>query len=250
MEVWKYIGENDNIIFWSIIGIVWLVAGIVILIVAIRLIRKFRERKLLKTVTSLNRGTKSERHLVLQLLKHGIPAQTIFHDLCIEKKNGEFSQIDLVVATTEGIIVFEVKDYSGWIFGNGNYSHWTKVLAYGKKKYRFYNPIKQNKSHIEALRKQLGQFENIPFFSIIIFYGDCKLKEINYVPKETYLVKSPRIFEVLRLIKTNNGAAPYTNKNEILEILKQGVLKGDNLSNQKKHIENINDMLGKDRIFD
>lgn len=243
MEIWKYIGGNYNFILCSVIGIV-------ILVVIIRLIRKIRDRKLLKTVTSLNRGTKSERHLVLQLLKHGIPAQTIFHDLCIEKKNGEFSQIDIVVATTEGIIIFEVKDYSGWIFGNGNYSHWTKVLAYGKKKYRFYNPIKQNKNHIETLRNQLRQFENIPFFSIIVFYGDCELKEINFVPKGTFLVKFPRIFEVLKLIKTNNVAAPYTNKKEIVGILKQAVLKGESLSNQEKHIENINDMLGKDRIFD
>ena len=241
MEIWKYIGENDNVIPWIIIGLVLLVGFL-------PLFRKIRDVKLLKTVTSLNRGTKTERDLVLKLLKHGIPAQTIFHDLCIEKNNGEFSQIDVVVATTEGIIVFEVKDYSGWIYGNGNYSHWTKVLAYGNRKYRFYNPIKQNKNHIETLRKQLRQFENIPFYSIIAFYGDCELKEINYVPEGTFLVKSPRIFEVLKLIRKNNEAAPYTDKKEIVRILKQAVKNGENISNQEKHVENINDMLGKDRI--
>jgi hypothetical protein len=243
MEVWKYIGEYDSIILWTVIGIVFLVT-------IIPLIRKIRDRKLLKTVTSLNRGTQSEKDLVLQLLKHGIPAQTIFHDLFIEKNNGEFSQIDVVVATTEGIIVFEVKDYSGWIFGNGNYSHWTKVLAYGKNKYRFYNPIKQNQNHIHTLRKQLRQFEKIPFFSIIVFYGDCELKEINFVPEGTFLVKSHQIFEVLRHIKKENEAAPYINKNEIVRLLKQAVHNGESISKQKKHIENINDMLGKDRIFD
>jgi hypothetical protein len=243
MEVWKQIGENDYIILWIIIGIVLLVGFI-------PLIRKIRDGKLLKTVTSLNRGTKSERDLVLKLLKHGIPAQTIFHDLCIEKNNGEFSQIDLVVATTEGIIVFEVKDYSGWIFGNGNFSHWTKVLAYGKKKYRFYNPIKQNKNHIATLRRQLRQFEKIPFFSIIAFYGDCELKEINFVPEGTFLVKSTRIIEVLKLIKAKNEEAPYTNKKEIVRILRQGVYNGENISNQEKHVEDIKDMLGKDRIYD
>ena len=41
----------------------------------------------------------------------------IFHDLYVEKHKGHFSQIDLVVVTEVGIIVFEVKDYSGWIFG-------------------------------------------------------------------------------------------------------------------------------------
>ena len=144
----------------------------------------------------------------------------------------------------------KVKDYGGWIFGNGNQSHWTQVLAYGKKKYQFYNPIKQNRSHIEIIRKQLGQFENIPFFSIIVFYGDCELKEINFLPEGTFLVKKPLIFEVLRLIKTNNKAAPFTDKKEVVRILQQAVLNGENINNQQKHFQNINDMLGKDRIFD
>jgi len=243
MNIWKYIGENDVVILWIIIGIV-------ILSILIPIFRKMRDYKLLKSVTSLNRGTKTERDLILKLLKHGIPAQTIFHDLCVEKSNDKFAQIDVVVATTEGIIVFEVKDYSGWIFGSGNNSHWTKVLAYGNKKYRFYNPIKQNQNHIVTLRKQLKQFQSIPFFSIIAFYGDCELKEINYVPEGTYLVKPSRLLEVLKLIKKNNEAAPYTNKKEVVNILKQAVQTGANIANQEKHVEDIKDMVGKHRIFD
>lgn len=231
-------------------SILWIIIAFILLIITIQILIKTRNLGLLKSVTSTNRGTETERELVLSFLKNGIPAQTIFHDLCVDKGNGKFSQIDIVVATTEGIIVIEVKDYSGWIYGNGNYSHWTKVLAYGKQKYRFYNPIKQNVSHINALRKQLKQFANIPFYSIIVFYGECELKEINYVPKDTYLVKPPRIFELLKLIKKNNEAAPYSNKKEIISILKQAVKNGEDMSKQKKHIEDINDMLGKDRIFD
>lgn len=63
-------------------------------------------------------------------------------------------------------------------------------------------------------------------------------------------MKYPRIFEVLKLIKTNNEAAPYTNKQEVVRILKQAVLNGANTYNQEKHIDNINDMLGEHRIFD
>ena len=83
-----------------------------------------------------------------------MPAHVIFHDLYVEKHKGYFSQIDLVVVTEVGIIVFEVKDYSGWLFGSGNQSQWTQVLAYGKQKYRFYNPIMQNNKHVTELRKQ------------------------------------------------------------------------------------------------
>jgi len=103
-----------------------------------------RDKELISSVTSLNRGTNSELYLILQLLKRGTPTITIFHDLIIKKENGEFSQIDLVLVTSEGVIVFEIKDFSGWIYGSGNNTNWTKVLSYGRKKYKFYNPIKQN----------------------------------------------------------------------------------------------------------
>lgn len=208
-----------------------------------------RDRELISSVTSLNRGTSSERSLILRLLKKEFPSVTIYHDLIIKKDNDEFSQIDLVLVTSEGIIVIEVKDYSGWIYGSGNNTNWTKVLSYGRKKYKFYNPIKQNNNHITELRKTLKQFENIPFFSVIVFFGDCELKEINYVPKGTYLVKSHRIFEVINLIKTENEPTHYTNKREVVYTLKQLVSFGENIDYQKQHIENIKDMVGKERIL-
>ena len=229
--------------------IISIVIGFFIISSIIKSNRRKRERELISSVTSLSRGTNSELFLILQLLKSGIPPVTIFHDLIIKKKNNEFSQIDLVLVTSEGIIVIEVKDYSGWIYGSGNNTNWTKVLSYGKKKYKFYNPIKQNQNHIVQLRKKLKQFEKIPFFSVIIFFGDCELKEINYVPKGTYLVKSYRIFEVLNLIKTENEPTQYTNKREVVNTLKQLVSLGKNIDYQKQHIENIKDMVGNERIF-
>ena len=49
-----------------------------------------KEKELIKSVTSLNRGTSSERELILGLLKNGIPKETIFHDLMIKKNNNKF----------------------------------------------------------------------------------------------------------------------------------------------------------------
>jgi hypothetical protein len=165
----------------------WIFIGIVSLVVFILIFREIRDKKLLETVTKRNRGTRTERDLVLKFLKYGIPAQTIFHDLYVKKHNGNFSQIDLVVATKVGIIVLEVKDYSGWIFGAGHNSQWTQLLAYGKRKYRLYNPIMQNSKHISDLKMQLRQFETVPFYSIVVFYGNCVLKDINFVPNGTIM---------------------------------------------------------------
>ena len=206
--------------------------------------------ELIKSVTSLDRGTGSERSLVLKLLKSGIPSETIFHDLMIKKGNDKFSQVDIVLATTQGIVVIEVKSYSGWIFGNGNQTNWTQVMAYGKRKYRFYNPIKQVKSQITSLKNSLNQFDKIPFFPIIVFYGDCQLKNINYVPEGTFIVKPNRILEALNTIKDSNPPAPYENKKAVVDKLKQAVKYGANIDYHRQHVDNIRNMTGKHRILD
>ena len=220
------------------------------LVIGIFVYLRIRDKKLLETVTESNRGVKSERDLVLKLLKFGMPAEVIFHDLYVEKRNGGFSQIDLVAITEVGVIVFEVKDYSGWLFGNGNQSQWTQVLAYGRQKYRFYNPIMQNNKHIAELKKQLAQFGNLPLYSVVVFYGNCVLKEINFVPSGTLLVKSERVLEVVKSILRENKAFDYNDVAELFRVLKQSVINGGIIENQVQHQENIKDMLGKHRIFD
>ena len=208
----------------------------------------FQDISLLKSVTSYSRGTQTERHLVLELLKNNIPQQAIFHDLYLENK-GKFTQIDLVVPTKVGIIVFEVKNYKGWIFGSGNQRNWTQVLAYGKQKFRFYNPILQNNTHIQQLRNKLT-LENVPMFSVVVFYGDCTFKEIEFIPNNTYLVKSKRVVEVVRSIIKNNEPAKYKNKREVVRILNEAVLNGNNPQIKENHIDRIEDMHGKHRIYD
>ena len=63
------------------------------------------------------------------------------------------------------------------------------------------------------------------------------------------MVKSHRLFEVLNLIKNENEPTEYSNKREVVNKLKELVSLGENVEYQKQHIENIKDMVGKDRIF-
>jgi hypothetical protein len=83
------------------------------LLIVFFLFRNWQDKKLLETVTQTHRGTKSERDLVLALLKSGTPPHVIFHDLYLQTKKDYFSQTDLAIVTNVGIIVFEVKEYSG-----------------------------------------------------------------------------------------------------------------------------------------
>ncbi|MBN1281630.1 MAG: NERD domain-containing protein [Alphaproteobacteria bacterium] len=208
-----------------------------------------RNRELMETVTSADRGTWAERDLVVELLKYGIPAPTIYHDLYVKRPRGDFSQIDLVVPTKVGILVFEIKDYSGWIFGRGNQNNWMQIMGYGRDKYRFYNPIMQNNRHILELQKQLCR-EKVPFYSIIVFYGNCELKDISMVPRRTYVTKAHRVCDVIYEIMENNEPANYTDKREVMRVLQDAVKNGENTDTENQHIENIRDMLGKDRVFE
>lgn len=221
----------------------YIILGIFLLLVSYVVYTKLRDKKLLDTVTKTYRGTYSERNLVLKLLKSGIPSQTIFHDLYVKKDSKNYSQIDLVVATKVGILVFEVKDYSGWIFANGS-PKWTQVLAYGKQKYKFYNPIMQNNSHIADLRKQLKQFENIPFYSIIVFYGNCVLKEVGHVPYGTFIIKPGSVRELINDILRKAEPAKYSDKYEIVRVLNEAVKNGESKEIQIQHIENIRNKFG------
>ena len=82
----------------------------------------------LDEITSRERGTWSERKLISSLLDYGISPKAIFHDLYVKNGKYGFAQIDVAVATRVGIIVFEVKDYSGWIFGRAKDMKWTQGL--------------------------------------------------------------------------------------------------------------------------
>lgn len=207
-------------------------------------------RQLIESVTQLDRGTWSERDLILELLKSGFNSGALFHDLYLKKYNGQHTQIDLVLATKVGLIVFEVKDYGGWIFGKGNQNQWTQVLAYGRDKYRFYNPVRQNDGHIKELRKQSKQFEKLPMFSVIVFYGDCNLRDISFIPDGTYVTTARRVLDVVDTIISNNPPANYTDKHEVIRILANAVQNGTDSESRELHAESVKNMLGKDRVFD
>jgi len=227
----------------------WLFSIVVLFIVFVIILRGIKDRKLLDTVTKTYRGTRTERDLVLSLLKNGIPAETIFHDLYLKKPSGNFSQIDLVVATNIGILVFEVKEYSGWIFGTGQNKYWTQVMAYGKSKYKLYNPIKQNSQHIIDLKNSLKQFEAIPFYSIVVFYGNCVLKDINLIPEGTFLVKSTRVVDITNQLIFGKGLTNYSNKKEVIQLLDEAVKNGEDYEIRMKHFNYVKEIIDKDLKF-
>ena len=208
--------------FASIIFTLCLITGIVYLVYL-----KRKERELIEQVTPITRGEWSERRVVLRLLKMGINPKAIFHDLYIQKPNGEYTQVDVAVATKAGIIVFEVKDYSGWIFGNEHQKYWTQLLAYGKEKHRFYNPVMQNSGHIQAIRQCLQQNPDTPIYSVIVFFGGSEFKDVTCNANNTFIIYPRSIQQVVSEILMQPNAN-FGNKYEIMNLFTKAVQNGNN----------------------
>jgi predicted RNA-binding Zn-ribbon protein involved in translation (DUF1610 family) len=113
--------------------------------------------------------TKGKKGVLLVELNLGrnIPNEKYIINNLLFYNDGKSHQIDHIIICKKGIFVVETKNYSGQIYGQDNQREWTQVLAYGRKKHQFYNPILQNKSHIYSLSKIIGRKDC--FISIIVF---------------------------------------------------------------------------------
>lgn len=126
----------------------------------------------------------------------------VLRNIYVPKNNGETSEIDVVFITQKGIFVIESKNYSGWIFGDEKSVYWTAMLP-DKSKNQFYNPIKQNSTHI----KWLGQYleNSIPLFSVIVFSERCELKKVIVESTDVLVIKRDRLYAAVRNIWDRSG---------------------------------------------
>jgi hypothetical protein len=92
----------------------------------------------------------------------------VFNDIIlVDSETKKSSQIDHIVIRPNGVFVIETKNCAGRVYGKDSQREWTQVLAYGETKNHFYNPVKQNATHIYFLAKALKR-QNI-YVSVIMF---------------------------------------------------------------------------------
>lgn len=136
--------------------------------------------KILSTLVSPNFKGKIGESIVSRKLEKLQPDNyKIINNIMIINQHGS-SQIDHVVICPFGIIVIETKYYKGWIFGSENSTHWTQVIYH--RKFKLFNPIVQNKGHINALKYNLpSQYFHIPYYPVVVLAGSCQFKSFDKV---------------------------------------------------------------------
>ncbi len=123
----------------------------------------------------------------------------ILRNVYVPKGNGETSEIDVLYITQKGIFVIESKNYSGWIFGDEKAGFWTASLPNGVKN-RFYNPIKQNQTHMKWLREYLQSTLGIdcPLYSLIVFSERCELKKVTAETSDAKVIKRDVLYAAVK----------------------------------------------------
>lgn len=140
-------------------------------------------------------------------------------NIYIPKKDGTTTEVDLVMVTTTGIYVIESKNYSGWIFGSEKLKSWTQTFK-NRKKYKFFNPIWQNKGHISALKNILGIEDNDIYKSYIVFSERCELKKIELDSRDIKVLKRNDLLETIKYdIKNSSDLIDLDKVVEIYKIL-------------------------------
>ena len=139
---------------------------------------------------------------------------------------GKSVQIDHIVASRYGIFVIETKNYSGTICGNENSKNFIQYV--GRQRNAFYSPIKQNKSHIYALSKVIG---NYPYKSLVVFLGEATLKVNSTTFVGTPLNASHYIRNFYDVVLSDGELEEFVSK-----LVSNNVR--DSISN-REHVENI-----------
>ncbi len=159
----------------------------------------------------------------------------ILRNVYVPKADGTTSEIDVLFITVKGIFVFESKNYSGWVFGDESSAFWTVSLANGQKN-RFYNPIRQNASHIRWLRNAAGS--EIPMFSVIVFSERCELKKVVLASDDVKVIKRDRLYYTVKTIWDANPNKLTTEQVENLYAQLVSLCNVD-AAVKKKHIDEI-----------
>ena len=137
----------------------------------------------------------------------------------------------------KGIFVFESKNYSGWIFGDLEQLNWTQTFQNGKK-YTFYNPIRQNRTHINALASYLGKPASA-FTSYIVFSERCSFAKIPANTEEVVIVHLPDMLKKLRIM-LKQSTAIYSHEEIQTMAAKLRELTNRTAAEKQQHIDDIN----------
>lgn len=168
----------------------------------------------------------------------------VLHDVLIDGANGYTSQIDLILIGNKGLYIIEIKMFDeARIYGDVTKQKWY-YYKYGNK-YEIYNPIMQNKKHVNYLKRFLKDFGDIPFFSIVTMFCD-DYKVTGDYGEDIVICNSLPMMEqsIYKISENKNITLDDKKKQEIFEYIKKNQYAGKEARTEhKKKVNAYKEML-------
>lgn len=101
------------------------------------------------------------------------------NDVIIPVGQGKTAQIDHILFSKYGIFVIETKNLSGLLFGNDTTYYWSQNI-YGDK-YKVYNPVLQNKKHVELIASMLDLTKYIHNVVVLIQNNNKRIDSTHVI---------------------------------------------------------------------
>lgn len=151
-------------------------------------------------------GQIGERFLYRELLKLGIPETQVFRNVYIPAPNKprKTTEIDILVLSKKGIMIFEHKNYQGKIYGDGHSKRW---LQYYHGKRTFLSPVEQNRYHRDCLRKFIGIEVPIYTFTTHSIGGEW---HVSNLPRDAhFLSKEGEFMSIYQVLPDSSIMSKY-----------------------------------------
>lgn len=164
VELWSSLEPEQRLVLYVLLGVT---AGLGFVL----------GRRRLPKIRGLHFGGFQNRGeaIVAEVLQTGFgsPDYHLLNHVTLPAADGT-TQVDHILVSRFGVFVIETKHYSGWLFASAESPKWTQVLY--RVRFRFRNPIFQNRGHVRAVQNLLDFLPPEAIKSIVVFSGSAEFK--------------------------------------------------------------------------
>ena len=156
-----------------------------------------------------------------------------------------------MLITSKAVYVIEVKNYAGRVYGSQYQDQWFQTIRYDNKrkgrggrtytkthiaKNSFFNPIKQNMIHVNAMKQWIEYINTLPVLNIVVFMNRGNIHNVDMKDDSSYVINRRHLG---KLVKQKEKALPVQPID--LAVIEEEIKNKNTYSknNLKKHIRKI-----------
>lgn len=161
------------------------------------------------------------------------------------------TQLDNLLITSKAVYVIEVKNYAGRIYGGQYQDQWYQTIRYDNQrrgrggrtytkthiaKNAFFNPIKQNLIHVNAIKESIQSVQTLPLLNVVVFMNRSNISNVDMKDGSSYVINRRHLSRLVKQKEKELKAQAVDLTHIQDELKKKNTFSKENL---KKHIRKI-----------